>query len=191
MPVFIFAIMISEVKNMVDTLIPAEDGQPITAETTNLNNNFLLNAINSAKQSLDSSLKSAVVSLQTNIKSVQQTLQKNIDNLANDINSKLNTRTFVQKELALKIGSNSLASYLPNDGKQYNVLVNAYQDGGYTQLTAASDILTTPRVLYHTDNDAGRNSIAAALCYIPVGIGRTITMVGGASWIKLCGYYPV
>lgn len=176
---------------MADYLINFNPGEPLKASETNSNNQYLLDRISENTQSLQTYLETQIGILQSNISSVQKTLQSNIDNVNNSLSEQINTLAnaqFIQKELNIGIGTSNLKSYLPDDGKQYLVWVNAYQDGGYAQLTATTDILTIPRVLYHTDNDAGRNSIAAALMPLPVGANRTITMSGNATWIKLCGY---
>lgn len=179
---------------MGDYLINFNPGAELKASETNSNNQFLLNKISENAEALQNYLATQINSIQSNLSSVQKTLQNNIDNLNSTLSEQINTLAnakFVQKELNIGIGTSSLKSYLPADNKQYIVWVNAYQDGGYAQLIATTDILTTPRVLYHTDNDAGRNSIAATFTPLPVGANRTITMTGSATWIKLCGYCPM
>lgn len=172
---------------MADYLINFTEGETITASATNSNNQYLLKRIGSIYESLQTWLEGKVGQIFSSIQSGDATLQKRIDALE----EKLDSRVFTEKSLAVGIGTVDLSAYLPDDGLQYLVFINAKRQSHSATLTAATDIMVTPRLLYQNDSDYGRTSCSAMLATIPVGAERKLVLAGVADWINLCGYMKV
>ena len=174
---------------MVDSLKTFNEGEYIYASETNSNNQYLLSKLSDNAAQLQTFVEGEISSIQSNVASVQATLQENIDTLNENVNNQLKGRNFTQKVLNIGIGTTSLSSYLPNDGYSYLVWIQAGTSGqGVRNLTASTDVMTTPKYLYKADNDAGRWSEAWFFGALPVGTGRSITTSGTANEITLCGY---
>lgn len=177
---------------MVDSLKTFNEGEYIYASETNSNNQYLLSKLSDNAAQLQTFVEGEISSIQSNVASVQATLQANIDNLRASLDEQLKNRKFTQKSLSVSVGTTSLSSYLPDDDYQYLVWVQAGAEGGGDKsLTAKTDVMTTARYLYKTDNDAGRNSRAWFFGTLPVGAGRSITTSGTATSITLCGYCKI
>ena len=179
---------------MADYLINFNSGEKILASETNSNNQYLLDKISDNAETLQNYLATQINSIQSNLSSVQKTLQNNIDTLNKNLTEQIdtiNSRTFTQKSLALSTGTTSLNSYLPKDGKQYLVWINAYVDQkSGNNATVATDVMSA-RTILQLDGDAGRSSKSICLTVVPVGAGRKITISGSINWVNLCGYMRI
>lgn len=80
----------------------------------------------------------------------------------------------------------SLASYLPNDGYNYEVLFTGagFTDstsGHFSRVTLTSDLVDDYVNMLQVRTRTASTCDAAGSCIIPVGTGRTITFVGSTS----------
>lgn len=173
--------------DFLKTFIESED---IRASDANSNNQFLLSKLSDNAAQVQNYVEGEVATMKSNIASVQATLQANIDAVNAQLEENLKSRTFVEKSLAVNIGTTDLSSYLPDDGYNYLVWVNAarYTTGSGQSLKAKTDLMTVERTLFHLDGDASRSNRDVFFGNIPVGQGRTVTFTGNKDYLNLCGY---
>lgn len=178
---------------MADYLINFKSGEDIKASEVNSNFQYLLDRISDSNQKVQNYLETQLNLIQSNLSSIQKTLQNNIDLLNDNLTTRINSldnAKFTQKSFNLSLGKNNLKSYLPNDNKQYFVLVSAYTDlpGANGGAQIKTDIMTTARYITRVDGDYGRSSKDVALTMVPVGVGRNLTLSGNLTSAAACGY---
>lgn len=178
---------------MVDSLKTFNEGDKIFASETNSNNQYLLSKLSDNAAQVQTYVEGEISSIQSNVASVQATLQGNIDAANANITNSLKERTFVEKSLAVGIGTTSLKTYLPDDGYVYLLWLEAgrYTAGSGQKLTAKTDLMKTARTLFHLDGDANRSNRDVFFGAIPVGTGRTVTFAGNVDYLNLCGYSKI
>ena len=107
--------------------------------------------------------------------------------------------TYVKKYLAIGIGATSLSSYLPNDGKNYMVVLHGVIKHGGVQTcdveVTTSLLASTKLVWLRTDGDASRSSSNSNITSIPIGTDRKITLsqidTPKSQGFSLQGYYRI
>jgi len=110
----------------------------------------------------------------------------------------------LENQVSLAVGDTSkdfsLSSYLPNDGKKYEVIVSAEGNtgstsGSYVYLRIQSDIITGDIVLYRVVTRSSSSTSSGGTIIIPVGTNRKITRIAqvgtstsGNTYLWLHGY---
>lgn len=178
---------------MAEYLKKFTQGEKIKASETNDNNDYLLDRISDNASSIQTYVEQQINTIQSNLSSIQKTLQNNIDKLKTELKAQINAlenAKFTQKNLTISTGTTNLKSYLPNDSKHYLVWVWGYTSHVSGNATVATDIMSARKFL-QLDGDYGRSSQDTALCVVPVGAGRTITISGSVDNLALCGYCKI
>lgn len=175
---------------MAEALKTFREGEDILASETNENNQFLLSKLSDNAAQVQRYVEGEVATIKSNVASVQATLQNNIKELTDKIEADAKARAFKEKVQSVSVGTVDLSGYLPNDGYQYYVWVNAWysRNGASEVLEARTDVMGTARRLYWCDGDYGRSSRGVFFGSLPVGTGRKIIFSGTAATLNLCGY---
>lgn len=171
-------------------IIQFHEGDKLTIEETNQNNLLLKEwaldnrasetYINTKMAELEASLNASISSINTQISGLNTTL-----------NNKGYVKQSGQDLTSVGIGKTQMSTYLPQDGKKYLVWFNARlrQKSNNAQLTVASDIFTTARVVYKLDDDYDRQSQGVVFGVIPASSNGYITFGGTRpNYIALVGY---
>lgn len=174
-------------------IIQFNEGDKLTIEETNQNNLLLKEwaldnsaseaYINTKMAELQISLNASITSINTQISS--------LNNQISGLNTTLNNKGYVtQKGKELGIGTTQMTTYgLPQDGKKYLVWFCAkLSEKSANQLTVSSNILTTDRLVYKLDGDAGRSSEGVVFGVIPVSSNGWIKFTGKKDYLALIGY---
>lgn len=131
-------------------------------------------------------------------------IQQNIDSINSSIstiNNQISTiSSFVYKKSEktdIGIGKTNLKTYLPNDGKDYLVWLQAKMEskgsGAEIWEKVVTDRMTTAHTYIQCDGDSGDSSRVSVLTVVPVGPGRYIKISKGSTdpssaSRRLCGY---
>lgn len=107
-----------------------------------------------------------------------QWVQKNVDSFADQINLANSSNTAWSK---------SVSSYLPNDGRNYEILVSGNvvtgnASGNYAPLEIWSDICSLVKVC-RAQTRTSATAQAAGAVWLPVGSGRTIYVRRASGWV--------
>ena len=116
----------------------------------------------------------------------------------------VNSSSTLESQVSYATGTYSknfdLSSYLPNDGKKYEVLVSAEtstgnSSGSYVYVRVKSDIITSDVTLLRAVTRTSSSATAGGSVIIPVGTGRKLvrsvqvgTSATGNSYLLVCGY---
>lgn len=163
-------------------IIQFNEGDKLTIEETNQNNLLL------KEWALDNSASEAYID--SKMAELNNSINQQISSINNQITNLQKKGYVTQKGKEIGIGTTQMTTYgLPQDGSKYLVwFVAKLSEKSDSQLTVASDILTTDRLVYKLDGDAGRSSQGVAYGVIPVKSNGYIKFTGKKDYLALIGY---
>jgi hypothetical protein len=172
-------------------------GDKVTAQETNDNNKTLESWIRD-RSDITAYINSKVEEINNQYSGQISSINTQLSSLNNQISglSKLDSLKFKKNIENLGVGKTSLASYLPNDGKEYLVWVWAKlyssTSGDNEYETIETDKMTSDYRYIQADGDSGRASRASAFVVVPVGTGRYIKITQKSDHLtvtrKIYGY---
>jgi hypothetical protein len=175
-----------------DELWEFQPGQKVTAEETNDNNDTLKHWIED-RSDITAYINAKIAEISTQYSDQISSINTQISSLNSQISglsTNLNNKGYVKQSGAqVGIGTTQMSTYLPQDGKKYLVWFCAkLSEKSANQLTVASDILTTDRLVYKLDGDAGRSSEGTVFSVIPASSNGWIKFTGKKDYLALIGY---